>query len=504
MSKFDSIILNGKSLRPAPFVSTTYEYTKYNTYTIGGLLIVTLSGTLVGKDIVAQIEEINSLQSNSDCVSLTIGCADTGGTDFLDGAGRIRSVDVNYDNQPFVASYTMVVQIETIGGQPAVKPDDGFAISLGISPAVVPKFLLDYSENITIDGNADLICSHDTGMAISKANIKGGGSIRLKVPGRYICGYPSYNPTAEIEAFLKARSQAMINGLGVINPLINYVSWNKWLDTKSLEIGNNGDASWRFDLYMVPAGGFTPIALVDASTNDKLDQRTNKKTRNISGSIKGLSLATIGDHLGHKANSNERISNADSVFQNLDTAFLKYGTWPGANCPILTSDENCPPPPNVCVYTPLPVCYQRSSHSITRSVINGEISFNMEFMDIDSCKPNDFTLDITIDESYPANSVNEIIIPNRTLKGYHSYPRSIIQTIYTTPRKATITIRATIIGCDQSRFSDMVLTVCCKLNEIVNSEFPAAAGWFFKDQKENIGTYSYSVTHERVKCDIYI
>jgi hypothetical protein len=503
MSKFDSIILNGKSLRPAPFVSTTYEYAKYNNYTIGGLLIVTLSGTLVGEDIIAQITEMNSLQANTDCVSLTIGCADTGGTDFLDGAGRIRSVDVNYDNQPFVASYTMVIEIETIGGQPAVKADDGFATSLGVSPDVVPKFLLDYSENITVDGNADIIGSHDSGMSISKANVKGSGSIRLKVSGRYICGYPSYRPDSDIEKFLKARSQAMINGYGQLNPLVNYRSWNKWLDTKGLEIANNGDVSWRFDLYMIQGGGFTPIALVDASTNDKLDQRTNKRTRSISGSIKGLSLATIGDHIGHKVNTNERLSNADAIFQALDAAYLKYGTWPGANCPILVP-EDCPPPPNVCVTTPLPVCYQRSSHSVTRSVINGEISFNMEFLDIDSCKPNDFTLDITIDESFPAKSINEIIIPNRTLKGYHSYPRSIIQTIYTTPRKATITIRATIIGCDQTRFEDMVLTVCCKLSEIVNSEFPSFAGWFYKDQKENIGTYSYSITHERVKCDIII
>lgn len=503
MSKFDSIILNGKSLRPAPFVSTTYEYAKYNNYTIGGMLIVTLSGTLVGKDIIAQISEMNSLQANSDCVSLTIGCSDTGGTDFLDGAGRIRSVDVNYDNQPFVASYTMVIEIETISGQPAVKADDAFAISLGVSPNVVPKFLLDYAENITVDGTADIIGSHDSGMSISKANVKGSGSIRLKVSGRYICGYPSYQPDQEVERFLKARSQAMINGLGPVNPLVNYASWNKWLDTKGLEIANNGDVSWRFDLYMIPGGGFTPIALVDASTNDKLDQRTNKKTRSINGSIKGLSLATIGDHIGHKVNANERLSNADSIFQALDAAYLKYGTWPGANSPILIG-ENCPPTANVCVTTPLPVCYQRSSHSVTRSVINGEISFSMEFLDIDSCKPNDFTLDITIDESYPAKSINEIIIPNRTRKGYHAYSRSIIQTIYTTPRKATITIRATIIGCDTTRFEDMVLTVCCKLNEIINLEFPSFAGWFYKDQTESIGTYSYSVTHERVKCDIII
>lgn len=503
MSKFDSIILNGRSLRPAPFVSTTYEYAKYNNYTIGGLLIVTLSGTLIGKDIINQISKLNSLQGKTDCVSLTIGCADSGGTDFLDGAGRIRSIDVNYENQPFIASYTIVIEIETIGGKPAVVADPAFAISLGITPEVVPEFLLDYSETINIDGNADIIGSHDSRMSISKANVKGGGSIRLKVSGRsFICGYPSYNPNAKIEAFLKARSKAMINGLGGVNPLINYVSWGKWLDTKSLEITNNGDVSWKFDLYMIKSG-FRPIALVDASTNDKLDQRTNKRTRTISGSIKGLSSATVEDYLAHRAASNQRMRNADRIFQSLES-YLKYGTWPGDNCPILLPEEDCPPPPNVCVNTPLPVCYQRSSHSITRSVVNGEISFNMEFADIDSCKANDFTIDITIDESLPANSVNEIIIPNRQLRARHSYPRSIIQRIYTTPNKVTITIRATLLSCDTSRMEDMIRTVCCKLNDIVNSEYPSAAGWFFKDQKENIGTYSYSVTHERAKCNVYI
>lgn len=505
MGKFDSIILNGKSLRPAPFVSTVYEYAKYNNFILGGTLVVTLSGTLVDEKIVDKVEEINNLQANSNCLTLTIGCGETGGKDFLDGSGRIRSVDVSYDNQPFVATYTIVVAIETINGQPAVKPDPGFAKSLGIQEGSVPLFLAGYSETLTIDGSADIIGSHDGEMSISKASIKGGGSIKIKVPGNnFVCGYPSVNLINQIKNFLDARSAAIINGLGSPNPFSIYTSWEKWLDTRSLEIATNGNVTWKFDLYMIKRGGFTPKALVDINTNDRMDQKTLKKTRSLSGTIKGLSLASIDDHLNHKVNINERIGNAQSIFDLLDQQFLNKGTWPGGNNPTLTGDNNCPVPPNICVAPPNPVCYQRSSHSVTKSPISGELSFTMEFQDIDSCSAQDFTLDITIDENFPANNIQEIIIPNRTLRPGHLYPRSIIQTINPTAHTVTITIRANLKGCDSSRLTNMIETVCCKLNDIVNTEFSSLAGWFYRDQSENAGLYSYTVTHKRAKCDLYI
>ena len=124
MSKPSSVTINGMQLKPAPFVSTSYEYNKSGEYVIGGFLIVTLSGTLVGEDIVSQMQSIGMLSANLNCVNLIIGCQ--GGSDFLDGAGRIKNVDVSSGDQPFVANYTITIALETVGGSPAVDPDPDF------------------------------------------------------------------------------------------------------------------------------------------------------------------------------------------------------------------------------------------------------------------------------------------------------------------------------------------------------------------------------------------
>lgn len=500
-NNFDSIFLAGQSLRPAPFVSTTYEYNKFNGFIVGGFLIVTLSGTLVDKDINAKIANLNALQSNQDCVSLTIGCADNGGKDFLDGSGRIRSVDINQTEQPYVANYTIVIVIETLNGQPVVEADPDFATSLGLPKNAIPSFVQGYEESITIDGNADVICSRDSVMSISKGYVKASGSINIKVYTNYICGFPSNNPSGNIEAFLQARSSAIISGGGTGNPISSYSSWSKWLDTKSLEIKMDGNVTWTFDLYMTPSSSGTLMAFVDANTTDRLDQKTLVKTRNISGSIKGLSSATIGDHIGHKADTNERMANAEAAFGFLDT-YLRNGTWPGSPA-VITGIEGTECNEPVCQLIP-PVCFQRISHSLTKSVVNGEISFNMEFGDINACQPPEFDLEVTIDDTFPAAIHQEIIIPNRQIKPGQFYPRSIIQVIADQTRSVTITIRGSLIGCDKTKLEKMINCARARLIGIINLNYPDFANWRYKSETETVGSFSYTIRHDRIRCDFIV
>ena len=66
--KFDSVFVNGISLRPAPYVSTSYEYNRSGEYVIGGFLIVSLAGTIVGEDTSAQINQLSGLQMLTNCM----------------------------------------------------------------------------------------------------------------------------------------------------------------------------------------------------------------------------------------------------------------------------------------------------------------------------------------------------------------------------------------------------------------------------------------------------
>lgn len=507
-TSFDSITLAGKSLRPAPFVSTTYEYVRSMDYIIGGSLIVTLSGTIVDANIESKIAELNNLQLNNDCVTLIIGCS--GNSDFLDGSGRIRSVDISQGDQPYVANYTIVVAIETIGGSPVIDIDSDFSTAIGVPAEIIPKSLQDYIENITITGSADILSTNDSGMSISKSYLKASGSITLKTFANYLCGRPSGNTTiAEISNFLTSRCTAIIAGVGANNPLINYTSWKKWLDTKTLSVENNSNVVWTFDIYMIDSSAYSPKALIDVNTTDRMDQKTKIKTRNITGSIKGLSLASINDHLAHKANINERITNAETAFNSLST-YLSNGTWPGSS--VILTDTRCPDEnqndPTLCPPTasqPPQTCYQRISHNITKSVVNGDISFDMEFADISSCKTNnEYELDITIDDTFPANLIQEIIVPNRQIKSGQTFPRSIIQLIGSSSQSVIITIRATLKSCDKTKMPDLIICAKNRLNTILNTFYPTFGGWIYKRQNEVFGTYSFTITHERIKCDYTI
>jgi len=490
MESFDSILLNGRSLRPAPFVSTTYEYTKSGIYTIGGFLIVTLTGTLVGVDIESKISELNSLQGSTDCVNLIIGCS--GQPNFLNGDGRITSIDITQDDEPYVAFYTIVIKIETIGGEPVVKPDPNFARSIGVSTTVIPRFLTEYSENLTIDGDGDIISTYDGGMNISKANMKISGSIVIKANTTYICGMPSYNPINEIEQLLIQRSSSLLNVIGENNPLVLYTSWQKFLDTKSLEIQNNGTVTWQFNCYILQGGG-TPLAFIDVNTTDKKTQKTDFNTRTISGTINGLSLATISDHLGHKADANERYSNAKTAFTSLEN-LLTTGQWPGSSAAITGQEgADCDDPSGCLPFIP-PKCYQRISHNITSSVVSGQISFDMEFADISACASTEFDIETTIDENLPVNLVQEIVVPSRPSG------RSIVQKIGGSSYTVNIVVRGSLKGCNEDNLPLLITAVITRMNGII---FTRYSNFFINKQSTILGKFTYTLTVELIRCDLF-
>lgn len=491
-TQFDSIILNGQSLRPAPYVNTSYEYFKAGDYIIGGFLIVTLSGQLVGEDILTQMQNINTLQNQYQCVSLVIGCG--GNSDFLNGSGRIRSVDVSSTDQPFLASYTIQVAVETIDGQPVVEPDEDFLQAYNLSNV---KFIQNYSENITLQGDGSVITSTDSnGLGISKSYVKASGKITITCYGREICGIPGYNGLQQSIDILKQRAQSLLsfnfNNI-TDHPLSSYSSWNKWLDTRSLEIDSGaGTASWTFDLYL-SKGSCQPLAWVDVTIEDKQDQRKKIQTRSINGTIKGLSSANLTDLLNDtKLCVNERMTNANAAYQALQN-YIINGNWPSDQIELSGLSGNCNTvvPPNSCGTNNNLTCYQRMSSNITHSKVAGEIIFNAEFADIPSCKPRGIgTIDVNVDEQFPANRHVEFIIPNNT--------NSVIQIIGDTPRKVTIDVRGTLNGCDRTKLEELKLCVQSEMNRLQSFY----NGWILLKQKKTTGTVSYNISRELIKCDV--
>lgn len=482
MSTFQFVNVGGVSLRPAPFVSTSYEYNKFGEYTIGGILLVTLSGTLIGEDIIDQMNNLSQQQMNTNCVSITIGCS--GGTQFLDGSGRIRSIDVSPSDQPFMATYSMQIAVETSGGKPIVEADQQFLKNNCLTNV---KYLQSYNETISIQGEGASLSNNDNTLGLSKSYAKASGQISVSSFGREICGVPEFDGIKASLDIIQQRANALLSlqACGENNPLSAFSGWQKWLDTKRLDIDTgSGTITWSFDLYM-SSGGCSPSAWADITTEDKFDQKKKMKTKTINGTIKGLSASTT-NFLANKASANERLANADAAYSKI-LGSITSGGWPGDSIVLSGSSGSCTAP-DPCSQNP--VCYQRISSSVTRSVVSGEITFSAEFADISSCKPNGGigTVDVTVEVSNPAARIVEIIIPNGV--------NAIVQQVGDTPARATVSVRGTLNGCDKTKINE--------LKNCVNTEFNKKTsgfnGWFILKNKESHGTFSYSRTREYIKC----
>jgi|688.fasta_scaffold01292_4 hypothetical protein len=484
-SKFDSVFLNGTSLRPAPFVNTSYEYTKAGEHTIGGFLIVTLSGTLVDKNIKQKIAELNTYQTNYSCINLMIGCS--GGSDFLNGNGRIRSVDITMGDQPYTANYTIQIAIETVDGSPAVNPDPDFLRQTCITKAL---FLLEYDENIQIIGEVNNLGSVDQIMGVSKSYIKISGRLNVASYGRDVCGIPSYNGIQNSIDIIKERAKALmaLNACDSSHPIGKYSGWSKWLDTKSLDINTgNGLVSWSFDMY-VSQGSCAPYAFVDINTEDKKDQVKNQRFRNISGTIKGLSSATT-DILDNKSCTEERYANALQALNQLQPLLIN-GTWPSSDFVALNGIAgNCVLTLNPCPSSGFQYCYQRISSSLNKSPVNGEITFSAQFDDINSCDPvGDGSIELSVDESLPVYRAIEIPIPYSN--------KAIVQVVADTPHRATVTIRGSLKNCDTTKMPTLIE---CVDNYWLTAIAPYNSWWQLKNKRTE-GKYTYSKTTEFIKC----
>ena len=336
-SAYDSISLGGIFLRPSPFVDTSYEYAKSGRYTIGGVLLVTLSGTLVAKDLDCKdiITQMNTMRDyNNDhakCYELIIGC---GGVDtFLKGMGKIRSATVTKGDQPCIATYNLVIAIETENnGKPIINPDPAF---LTRYPGIEAKDCVGvsrYEENISIQGDVSGLSMVDSDLNVSGAFIKMNGSIvvsSLSISGK-ICGSNDLSSTPAINLIkgrYKKLMEADFDSNSPYATLTDYNTWDKWLDTKDIEIDTaNGTITWSFSLTMTK-GGCRPMAIVQMTTTDTHNPVTERKTRSIQGTITGLSESTVDTFLANGIAKTRRRFNAEYVYDQLKSR-MEAGSWP--------------------------------------------------------------------------------------------------------------------------------------------------------------------------------
>ena len=505
MSEYDSIQLDGTWLRPSPFVSTSYEYAKSGDYTIGGVLLVTLSGTLVAKlldcsDILTQIDNIRAYNNDRlACRKLIIGCS--GDPTFLEGTGKIRSATATKGDQPCIATYNIVIAIETKANDkdPIIDPDPEFLAIYGLTKEQL-KGVGKYEETLSLQGeasNLDLVTLMNDSVSVSKSYVKFNGKISISsLSGGKICGTNTNVLSAFIDLIIKVKYKNFMTAtFDAKNPLYGklstYGSWKKWLDTNDIDIdASNGSVTWSFSLIM-NNGSCQPMALVDINTTDAMDQKTKKKTRSIQGTINGLSISTDTTFLENGVSKTERISNARLVFNSI-TSRIVNGTWPQQSPPTLSIPAVTTPSPGNKICGPIVggLCYQRMSSSNTVSPILGQISFNAEFQDIESTKPiGNNSITYTVDEKLSVWSIVEILVPGQK--------QSVIQQIYRTPHTVTVDVMGQLSGCDNTKITETK----CLVNDMFDTLTAPYSSWLVIAKNLTQTQRSYKRSIEYMECD---
>ena len=466
------VTIGGQALRPAPNFSISYETFKSGEYIIGGLMKITLNGSLYGtsqSDLDTKAKDISSYSAT--CDSVNISC----GTETLaSGQGYIKSVSINPTDQPFVVSYSMEIEL------PSVKRDAAFnsLYDMSISDNIN---LSKYEESLTLNGDEDLANNFFyVDQRYSEAALKLSGSISIQAY-HHACQNFSPDLTNQLHAIAINRLNAILalnSSLSSAHPVLSgYTNsgFSAIHDTKNITINKiSNQVDVKFDIYIIK-GTCHPTAMTNISITETVDQTTGLSSISVKGSVKGLTSLNA-DVIG-----NSKFLNATQTYNDLENKFpsMLYHGDDILGCLSAAS-------------APDSVCYQRISSQITEDFQNGQIDFNLSYGDLESCElGGGTTIDININEDYPALHHVEHIIPGR---GVALVQIGGSQTAY----KVTITASGKLNSCDTTKLSNLISCVNNRLNAIINDR-----GYYNGIlAKEDIttGKYSYKISRSYIEC----
>lgn len=504
-----TVTVGGATLDPAPFVSMSLEQYRTNDIIVGGVLIVSLNGTVYTtggagfSDIAAKLKARLGIARNGDCIDLNINC---GGTTLVNGKGLIRSFSIDEGPDPTwtqIAAYSIDVEIYINEGQLVVEPNQ--IISSYITANEIIK---EFSESatITVDNDAFAVDSVQ-GQKAGRAHAKYSFNISA-TGGSASCQNLGSGKKSGIEAaeeVVKRRLSALENGnlassLGnpteVINGLTPYLSGSKYMQVRSMDADPfTGTLTVSGDLILRPSGVTYPQAFVEVTVDSRAEAAQVGRSVTVSGTIEGLYSAPFSNLITnsnfHSASTN-RMANAESAFsgikgiaQSLATSYLEGQiTDPCASTSGLTAICS-----NGNTNQPTECALRLISRSVTRNFGQGTISFSDEYSTVKTCSiPGAARVESEVTHTYPTDVFAEFTIPFRG--------EPLLQNLGTTTKEViAVNINLTVenMGCDISDTSGLVGCAAGLADQIGAEE--GAAGWYltqYSVTKSNTGNLRIS------------
>jgi hypothetical protein len=193
-----------------------------------------------------------------------------------------------------------------------------------------------------------------------------------------------------------------------------YKSWTKLLQSRNMDTSIDGSISFSASLILVPPCAQQKYALVDLTFNHNKNYQDKTEKRSITGTINGLISVSWSDLIELSDTCNDsKLSAADTVLSIIKNRFSSINSWEGSELSLI-KQPNCPSNPiTECETTTLDnaLCIKPSMSTVSKSRVDGSISFTFDWSTVDSCEENGFKTDLTVDIIYNEPIVIEHIIP---------------------------------------------------------------------------------------------
>lgn len=542
-----SVIVNNIQLVPSPFVNLAVEKYKVGEIVIGGVLKLTLNGTIFAgsfNDVVeggttTNIKDILELAQNKNCVCVEIKCSSV----LINGPGRIVSVSVSEGNQPTwvnVAPYSIEIELYTN------------SISLNDDRVVIPDIydtdntvLKSISENLSWSINDDTFNWGSVCSGSNPTGIDGFGNRHIKVSfdisaigvaGISGCSTGSGTYYYGLEAAekylvkrltgLQTKATDSLFNLGALNDapkaeiisaFDEYTGGNTYLDFRTIQIDPvelsiniSGEIIYR------PTGCLNPDVFTTLNVEHNLT--TSDESVTINGSIIGLVDNDFTNII--KLNANQDRLNDCAYKSKMDKAeaFLSQMYNPSGLKSIAMCYAGQSPYPSGfiqdnCQYSigtgcsstssgVLEICDMRLvSSQISRNISAGEINFTFNLSNAPNCDILGASkVDVNVTHDKPHDNIVEIIIPGRGSLG------PIIQNLCcNSSEKYDITVDAMLnrktCNFDIKKDTIDALRKCAEdqVQNLINNYGVDINCWFKVNDTETIGNTSYKLNRSYVK-----
>jgi len=436
LSGTSSVIIDGNTLDPTPFVTLSIDQYRSGDLILGGILNVSLSGKIYSPGggfayvSAGAREKIETIGSIGDCIEIQINC---GETQLVNGKGVIASVQVDEGPDPTwtqITTYSISVEVHENFGQKAVK-HNGKA-SDWISDSELVK---DISESVTMSVDNDaLMVDNLLNTTIGRSNVK--YDFDMSVTGASIGCKDIVSRKTGIDAaeeVIKRRIETLAAGaisssLGEASTVDSDLSIYHNGAGKYLQIRNmtadpvSGSLQVSGNLTIRPNYITHNDAFVEINVESSKDISRYGDSVTISGTIEGLDYmgfsSFIQNFTFHSASAN-KISAAENAWNQIKNqleaiamTYLDTGIDPETASCIQGSLLG------ICEYR-LPesdfVCDLREiNRSVVRNFGSGTINFTSEWSNEKNCNIQGAaktTSEVT--HTYPTDLFAEFTIPFR-------------------------------------------------------------------------------------------